>query len=164
MNHKEQVHYYTVATEIPDRKCRATDTVYSIRATSTFSKGLEDWETLDNPYGKGRNWKNTRTLSNIRKSIDQRSKRYRDGWSSSLNFTTESFFSNFQYNYINWSLLWPNTRTQRSDTTHTDGLTECCIIEVDLENVVEVDESTLEAPDIVRLEVTVVGELTRKEI
>jgi hypothetical protein len=167
MDNKEQIHYYseyTVSTAIPDKKYRTTDTTHSIRATYTLSNGSEDWDPLDNPYGTGLNWKNTKILSNIRISIDQRSKEYREGWSPSLNYTTEAFFSNFQYNYINWSLLWPNTRIPRSDTTHTDDLIDCCIIEVDLKSVEEVNKGTHETSDTILLEDTEVGQLTIQEI
>jgi hypothetical protein len=100
-------------------------------------------------------------LSDIRKYIDKSSKRCREGWSPSLNCTTESFFSNFQYNYINWSQLWPNTRIPRSDTTRAVSLTDCCIIEVDLESVEELDESNRE---IILWDDTIEEQLTRQEI
>jgi hypothetical protein len=61
-------------------------------------------------------------------------------------------------------MLWPNTRIPRADTTHTDDLVDCCIIEVDLESVDEADEGTRETNKVVLIEDTVVGQFTRQEV
>jgi hypothetical protein len=120
---------------------------------------------LDNPYGKGVN-RHTFVLKDIIKSIEKSSKRYREGCHHHLIIRQKrsTVTCSFQCNYINWSQLWPNTRIPRSDTTRTDSLTDCCIIEVDLESVEQVDESTRETREIILFEDTVVGQLTREEI
>lgn len=143
------------------RKCSfdSKDSLFGIRGEPSISYS-ENWEDFDVPYVGGTNYFHG-VLRDISKSIHPRSKRYIEGWSPTLNYTTEAFFSNYQSDFISWTKLFPNTRIPRYATTNTSELKDCCIIEVDLESVEVVNESTRE---IILLTETVVGQLTREAL
>jgi hypothetical protein len=115
----------------------SVDSVNSFGATTVYTYyGTEDWAEIDHRSGT-RAFRFTSLLRNIRKSFDKHSTRYKQGWSPSLNFSTEAFFRNFQATYIKWSELWPITRIPLSETTPEGCLEHCCIIEVELESIEE---------------------------
>jgi hypothetical protein len=155
--------YYAVPTVLSDTKCKF-ESSNSRCISAVLSLDNEHWEYIGEAYRTGVNYY-AKILGDIQKSIHPRSKRYIEGWSPSLNFTTEAFFGNFQSGYIKWSALWPNTRIPISETTSTGYLKECCIIEVDFDSIEESINNVEKAtPKIVLANHNVVGELTRKEI
>jgi hypothetical protein len=79
MDNKEQREYYTEKTAAIDRICPYDSAVSSnsIGATAVLSYGSEDCAKVDNPCGTASH-RYTRILRDIKKSIDQRSKRYRE--------------------------------------------------------------------------------------
>jgi hypothetical protein len=122
--------YYVEPTAY--KKCTfESSNSHCVSAVLTFDN--ENWEYTEDPLKSGLSYYGF-ILRDIKKRIHPRSKRYIEGWSPSLNFTTEAFFSHFQSGYIKWSELWPNTRIPISETTATGYLKECCIIEVDFDS------------------------------
>jgi hypothetical protein len=118
----------------------------------------ENWEYTEDPFKTGLNYY-AFILLDTKKSIHP--KRYIEGWSPSLNFTTEAFFGNFQSGHIKWSELWPNTIIPISETTDTRYLEECCIIEVDFDSVEESTHNIVQVtPRPVLANNNIVGELT----